>query len=188
MSLELQIRNGSEYRTTFASLAHTLEQIGAPHLGIAMHSSPRRLPSPPSWRAVPPSLSLRRCATPPSPSAGGPRYHPSPSFRPRATPFLLLLVFLEASAPSPPHGRHPFPSSLPAPLLLFLYPVGASGAGEVRGLLVPIRRSSAASVRGRADPRPPVERTPPPCVRASVLHQSAQPLLMGRARWMPGYS
>jgi len=48
MSLELQIGNGNEYRMTFASLARTLEQIGAPHIGIAMHSSPRHLPSPPS--------------------------------------------------------------------------------------------------------------------------------------------
>jgi len=55
--------------------------------------------------------------------------------------------------------------------------LGASGAGEVRGLLVPICRSSAASVRGRADPRPTVERKPPPRVRAAALRQAAQPLL-----------
>ena len=47
MSLELQIGNGSQYRAAFASLARTLEQIRAPHLGIAMHSTPRRSPSPP---------------------------------------------------------------------------------------------------------------------------------------------
>ena len=98
MSLELQIGNGSQCRAALASLARTLDQIGAPHLSIAMHLTPRHWSSPPPVPlhppVAPPSLSIRRPRYRPFPSAGTPPRPPSPSFRRRAAPLLHLLLLV----------------------------------------------------------------------------------------------
>jgi hypothetical protein len=64
MSLELRIRIASEYQMAFASLACTLQQIGAPTLGITRHSPV--VVSPPSSPHHPLSL-LELCRRPPPP-------------------------------------------------------------------------------------------------------------------------
>jgi hypothetical protein len=116
MSLELEIGNVSEYRVAFASLSPTLEQIGAPRLGITMHSlshpcAARPLLPRSAGRATIPLPSPAR--HPPSPSAGRPHRPPTPSLRDRRpssspsrpVPFLFLAAGVPPPLPVPHGGR-----------------------------------------------------------------------------------
>jgi hypothetical protein len=122
MSLELEIGNVSEYRATFASLAHTLEQIRGPYVWMSLELEIGNVSE---YRAAFASLAhtleqiggpylgiamhlssrphaarpLRRAA-PPSLSLRRQAAPPSHSFPLRPAP-LCLLLFLAAGAPPP---------------------------------------------------------------------------------------